>query len=225
MLVSGAEPKQFLALNDDNEYSALPESFGCDFLWWHDGNAIGVQRKRCDDLIASIRGDRIAREMAQMKELHRAVLIVEGDWHWGHDGAANLKGYDHRFLRSQHDGIVMSLQANNIWVLTSASINGTITLLRQLEGFMARESHTSLFVRPKSRGLWGTWRDKDWACHLYQSFPGVSIGTAGALYDALGVPLAWTCTEHDLLAVEGIGPKRAHSLIGALDGATNHLVQ
>lgn len=225
MLISPAEPKAFLALNEDAEYSAMVESYGVDFLFFPQGNTVGVQRKTCADLIASIRGDRIAREMAQMKELHRAVLVVEGDWHWGHDGAANLKGYDHRFLRSQYDGIVMSLQANNIWVLTSPSINGTITLLRQLEGFMTRESHTSLFVRPKSRGLWGTWRDKDWATHLYQSFPGVSVGTAGALYDALGVPLAWTCTEDDLLAVEGIGPKRARSLIGALDGASETITE
>lgn len=225
VLCSPAEPKTFLTLNEDGEYSTLPETYGVDFLWFAQGNTCGAQRKTCADLIASIRGDRIAREMAQMKELHRAVIVIEGEWRWGRDGAANLKGYDHRFLRSQYDGIVMSLQANGIWVLTSPSINGTISLLRQLEGFMTRESHTSLFVRPKSRGLWGTWRDKDWACHLYQSFPGVSIGTASALYDTVGLPLRWTVTEDDLLAVPGVGKKRAHALIGALDGATDHPVR
>lgn len=219
MLVSGAEPRSFLVLNDDNEYSALPETFGADFLFWANGNAVGIQRKTCSDLIASIRGDRIARELAQMKELHRAVLIVEGDWHWGHDGAANLKGPGKDgFLRQQYDGIVMSLQANNIWVLTSPSIPGTITLLRQLEVFMSRETHTSLFVRPKSRGLWGTWLDRDWAIHLLQSFPGISVGTAGAIYDHVGLPLRWTCTETELRATPGVGPKRAKSLIGALNG-------
>lgn len=217
MLCSPAEPKPFLALNADGEYSTLPETYGVDFLWFSQGNTCGAQRKTCADLIASIRGDRIAREMAQMKELHRAVLIIEGEWRWGHDGAANLKGYDHKFLRAQYDGIVMSMQANGIWVLTSPSIGGTIKLLAQLEGFMTREKHDSLFVRPKSRGLWGTWRDRDWAIHLLQSFPGISVGMAGTLYDAIGLPLRWTCTEEEVRAIPGYGPKRAHALIGALD--------
>lgn len=224
MLVSPAEPKPFLTLSPDTEYSTLPETYGVDFVWFSQGNTCGAQRKTCADLIASTRYDpktgstRIGREMAQMKELHRAVLVVEGEWHWGHDGAANLKGYDHRFLRAQYDGIVMSMQANGIWVLTSPSINGTITLLGQLEGFMTRERHDSLFVRPKSRGLWGTFRDRDWAIHLLQSFPGISVGMAGTLYDAIGLPLRWTCTEEEVRAIPGFGPKRAHSLIGALDG-------
>lgn len=215
MLVAPAEPRPFLELSDDNEYSPTPESYGADFLWVSNGNVCGAQRKTCADLIASIRDDRIAREMCQLKELHRAILVVEGSWRWGHDGKANLKGYDHQFLRSQYDGIVMSMQANNIWVLTTDNIPGTIGLLRQLEGFTSRESHTSLFVRPKTRGLWGTYNDRDWSLGILGWVPGWSIGTAGAFYDQLGLPLQLTCTEDEVKAVPSVGPKRARALMNA----------
>lgn len=221
MLVSPAEPKAFLTLNDDNEYNDLPESYGADFLWWSDGNTVGAQRKTCADLVASIRDDRIAREMCQMKELHRAILVVEGEWHWGRDGAANLKGYDHGFLRTQYDGVKLAMQANQIWVMESESINGTIRLLRQLEAFTAREEHTSLFVRPKTRGLWGTFRDRDWSLGILGWVPGWSIGTAGNVYDQLGLPLALTCTREELLTVPGVGPGRADAMMGAFRDREN----
>lgn len=213
MLCSPAEPKDFLVLGD---YSSLPETYGADFLAFPLGKTVGIQRKECSDLIASIRGsDRLAREMAQMKELDRAVLIIEGNWKWGLDGASTRRGCE-GFLRSQLDGIVLSAQVNGILVLHSASIANTIEMLPRVEAFFTKETHLSLFRRPKARGLWGTHYDKDWSVHFLQGFEGMGTGNAGALYDALGLPLAWTVTEKDLLSVKGLGKGRVGKLWRAL---------
>lgn len=215
MLVSPAEPKSFLTLG---EYSSLVETYGVDFLFWPQGLTCGVQRKTCSDLLASLRGsDRIAREMHQVKELSRAVLLIEGSWGW-EKGVSTRRGCE-GFLKAQYDGIVLSAQANGVWVVTSSSVDDSIRVIRQVESFLSKESHDSLFRRPKSRGLWGTWRDRDWATHFLQGFEGMGVGNAGALYDTLGLPLTWTVTGADLRSVAGLGAGRVAKLLAALPAA------
>lgn len=216
MLVSPAEPKDFLQLG---VYSSVVETYGVDFLFYlPDGRMGGAQRKECSDLLASFRGDsdRLARELHQMKELHKAAVIIEGSWKWSHSGESGRRGCE-GFLRSQFDGICMSLQMNDIMVLHSPSIAGTISLLPRVETFLAKASHDSLFRRPKGRGLWGTWRDKDWSAHVLQAWPGMSTVRAGALWDAHGLPLRWTITQKEMEAVPGIGRGTADKLWRSLD--------
>lgn len=213
MIVAATEPKAFDVLGTR---SNLPETFGGDFLAWPQGRTLSIQRKECSDLLASIRGsDRLAREMHQLKEADRGVLLVEGNFRWNHDGEATKRGCE-GFRREQLDGILLSAQANNVWTMTSTGIDDSIRLIQQMERFMAKEDHTSLFRRPKARGLWGTHYDKDWSVHFLQGFEGMGTGNAGALYDALGLPLAWTVTEKDLLSVKGLGKGRVGKLWRAL---------
>lgn len=218
MLVSPAEPRDFLTLGP---YHSTVESYGVDFLWFSNDRAYGAQRKTCPDLLASFRGgDRLSRELHQMKELHKAVLIIEGSWKWRPDGTSGRMGCE-GFLRSQLDGICMSLQMHGVMVLHSPSIAGTINLLPRVEAFTIRDEHVSLLRRPKPRGLWGTWRDKDSCVHLLQGFDGISYVTAAAIYDHFGgIPLGWTVTEKELLAVPGVGKVRAAKLWRALPTRT-----
>ncbi len=216
MLVSPAEPKAFLQLGP---YSSEPERWGADFLAFPNGKTVACQRKECADLVASLRDDRIARELAQLQAADRAVLIIEGDWRWDTEGRCRLKGHDHGFLRSQLDGVCLSLQANGIWVMHTTGIADTIRLLSQIETFFTREKHTSLFTRPKSGSPWGNARSRDWSAHVYQSFPGIGIDTAYALYDKVGLPLHWDA-DVDFESVPGVGKKRAAALKGALNGAS-----
>lgn len=220
MLVAPAEPKQFLELSGDNQFSTFPETYGGDFAFFPAGKVAVVQRKECSDLIASVRtDDRMSTGLSKMMSADRAAILFEGKWGWDRDGrSTKVKGAGRDgFLRSQFDGICMAAQANDVFVLFSDSIGDSIRVLRQYESFLSRESHTSLFTRPKSRiEEWGTARSRPWAIRFYQSWDGISVVTAGAIYDAIGLPLHW---DDDmaarLKAIPGIGPKRIKSLIGA----------
>lgn len=219
MLVAPAEPKQFLELSDGH-YSPLPESYGGDFAFFPQGKVAVVQRKECSDLIASVRSDdRMSTGMSKMMSADRAAILFEGKWDWDKDGKSRrIKGPGRDgWLRSQFDGIVMSAQANGVFVLFSDSITDSIRVLRQYENFLSRETHDSLFTRPKSRiEEWGTARSRPWAIRFYQSWDGISVVTAGAIYDTIGLPLHWDDdVEERLKAIKGVGPSRIKSLMQA----------
>ncbi len=215
-LISPAEPKAFLELGP---YSSEPERYGVDILTFPQGKLLGLQRKTCADLVASLRDDRLSRELSQVQALDRSVLICEGTWGWNHDGVAtkvhggNGKGTS-GFTRSQFDGVMLSCQVNGMIVLHSDGIADTIRQIQQVVRFFERESHDSLFVRPKYRAdEWGTAAHRGWAIHLLQSFPGISVVTAAAIYDTVGLPLHWD--DVDLESIPGVGKKRAATLRGA----------
>lgn len=211
LLVSPAEPKVLYPLG---EVSSLPESYGADFLFACSHGLVGIQRKEVRDLIASVRGDRIARELGQSTALHKMVLLIEGDWDWAANGQSmRVDGFN----RAQYDGLLLSFQEAGWWVVFSESIVETPAVLARVQSWFAKEHHGSLAQRPKSGAPWGNARNRDWAVHLWQSFDGIGVTVAGALYDALGVPLEWTVSEAELLAVPGIGKVRARALLDALD--------
>jgi ERCC4-type nuclease len=216
ILVSPAEPA---ALRKIGPTSPLPETLGADFLIVTDQGFVGVQRKEVRDLVASIRGDRIARELGQSGGLLRMVLIVEGDWAWDRTGSSRtVPG----LLKAQYDGFCLSIQSHGWWVLTSETMTDTIRLIGQVDSWWQKPNHGSLYQRPKSRALWGTHRNREWGVHWWQAIPGVGVGMAGVLYDHVGVPVRWTIGEADLLAVPGIGKGRAAQILAALD--TNEMV-
>lgn len=211
LLVSPAEPK---VLHSLGAVSSLPETYGGDFLFACPHGLVAIQRKEVRDLIASIRGDRIARELGQSAALHQMVLLIEGDWGWN---AAGMSTWVDGFSRAQYDGLLLSFQEAGWWVVFSSRIAETPAVLARVQSWFAKEHHGSLTQRPKSGAPWGNAGNKAWACHLWQSFEGIGATVAGALYDALGVPLRWTVTEAELLAVPGIGKVRAKALLAALD--------
>src|SRR5688572_29969153 len=119
-MVSAAEPKSLQGLGT---YSPLPEQYGCDFLIPCPVGMVGVQRKEIHDLIAS-RGDgRLVRELAQMKQLDIAVLLVEGRLKWTSDG--KLLSSRTSWTRPQHLGLLFSVQSSGIWVNSATDIQDT----------------------------------------------------------------------------------------------------
>lgn len=220
ILRSPAEPKGVLRTVGD--VSSLPEQFGADWIIVTEHGLVGVQRKEVRDLVASIRGDRIARELGQSSALHQMVLIVEGDWQWD----TRTPGIPSRrcdgMLKAQYDGFCLSIQHAGWWVLTSASMADTARMIGQIGSWFEKGRHDTLRTRPKSRALWGTYSNRDWACHWWQAIDGIGVTQAYALFDAVGVPVGWTVTEEELLAVPGIGPGRAKKILAALPTLDSH---
>lgn len=199
--------------------SSLPERYGVDVLFAARGRLCGVQRKRVDDLVASLRDGRLAKELVQMRQLHRALVLVEGEYVWTNDGHWVD---DPSFTRAGWWGLVWSLVfEHGVGVLQVAGLEETVAAIRRFVAWCQKPSHVSLTRRPKAQGAWGRPDAREWAIHLLQGLPGVGPELAARIVDHFGrVPLAWTCSEHDLQRVPGIGPKRASELYRALDGRT-----
>ncbi len=216
ILVSPAEPA---AIRTHFEVSSACEQNGADFLFSSPHGMIGIQRKEVRDLVASIRDDRIARELGQSSQLAQMVLIVEGDWKWKRSGeSARMEG----FTRPQFDGLMLSFQQHGWWVLHTATMADTVRTIHRCVSWFAKDTHDSLRSRPKPRAPWGNHQNRDWAVHLLQSFDGLGVRVAGNIYDHFGgVPLQWTVGEAELRAVPGVGKQRASTLVLSLSEQEN----
>lgn len=212
VLCSPAEPS---AIRTHFEVSSTCEQMGADFLFSSPHGMIGIQRKEVRDLVASIRDDRIARELGQSRQLAQMVLIVEGDWKWRRSGeSGRMEG----FTRPQFDGLMLSFQQHGWWVLHTATMADTVRTIHRCVSWFAKDTHDSLLTRPKPKAVWGTADNRDWAIHLLQSFDGLGVKSAAAIYDHFGrVPLTWTAGEKDFLEVPGVGKQRARTLILSLE--------
>lgn len=197
VLVSPTEPASIRQLGT---VSPVPERFGADVLVLSPCLRAGVQRKRTDDLEASLRDGRLARELALMQRLDLRAVVVEGP-----DvlGGTRLRG------------ILFSLQfVHGCAVIRTADEFESAEALADLARWLAKRRHGSLLTRPK-RGATGP----DLALHFLQGLPGVGPGLAQAILDTFGrVPMRWDCSSEDLARVPGIGPRRARQLIRFLEG-------
>lgn len=213
MLVSAAEPASLRTLGT---YSPLPESLGADFIIPCPIGMVGVQRKEIHDLIASRSDGRLARELAQMKQLDIAILLVEGRLKWTSDGV--LSTSRSKWTRSQHLGLLFSVQSGGVWINSSESIQESREYLSALEKWFMKETHKGLMTRPKPQTIWGNRSDRDWAVHTIQSVDGVGPEMAGRIFDRFGLPFKCTVTVEELLSIDGIGRKRAEKIVKAFNG-------
>lgn len=214
MLVSQTEPVLLRCLGKP---SKRPESFGCDVLAQAGKHLIGFQRKTVPDLIASLHDGRMGVERSQWKRLQAlggtVILIIEGRMAWTVDGIlAEIHGRP--FTRRQFRRFVYSVSRRGVAVEHTVDIKDTASLIEDLIGYHTeKRTGSSLPSRPGPIGQWGKPSSREWAAHLLQSFPDVGPTVAEAILDHFGsVPMQWTCTRDELLAVPGVGPKRADAL-------------
>lgn len=211
--MSPAEPAQLRALG---EVSLKTEEYGCDFLYVTRVGLVGVQRKEYGDLLASVTGDRLYRELLLMKRLDQAVLLVEGRPQWTNDGQLLSR---QQWTLAQHVGLLSSIQSEGVWVHYTSNLAESAMVLQRVAGWFNKDTHTSLLSRPKPQTSWGFRTDVDWACHVLMSFPNIGPQTAKNIYHHFGncVPLRWECTEEELMKVPGVGKVRAKKLMEALN--------
>lgn len=216
MYVAPTEPSSLRAIG---KTSSIPEQFGSDVFFTIPGFSVGVQRKEYMDLLASLHDGRLQKEIAQLKRVSVPVVIIEGKPTWTLDGyliTRNNRSWS--WTRKQHHNLILSLQTKNIIVQQSDSLNETIEILKDMSSWLEKSRHDGLDRRPKPKGSWGKATSKEFAKHILQGFDGLGPVQADAIIEHFGgIPLAWLVTEQQLTEVPGIGPKRARSLIKALE--------
>lgn len=194
----------------------LPEGKGCDMLWASNGLWYGVQRKELKDLWASLDDGRLAKEMAQAKHLGTVPwLVVEGKLDMVGDGV--MIGRRSVTMETFHK-LLLSVGEQGWNVQRTSSAKETGVLVAAMHSHTRKQGkHKTGTSRPKATGVWGEASSKEWAAHLLQGFEGVGPDTARAIVEALGLPLAWTVGEKELMQVPGVGKKRAAQMIRALE--------
>lgn len=214
ILISPAEPS---VLKIIGTVSGLPERYGCDFLWQNvHGDWCGVQRKEIHDLVASVQGDRLSKEVLQMVELHTKILIVEGWPKWGADG--KLMDKFTKWSRQAHHSLIQSLSLSGITVHQTIDITDTAFTIQGLVAWSNKTTHTSLMARPKGADkVWGEANQTDWQRWILQGLPGVSTTLARRIIETFGtIPVQWTITEQQLQTVKGIGAEKARTIYQSL---------
>lgn len=203
-------------LSELGPYSPLCDQLGADFLVMAHGKFVGIQRKACEDLISSLRDGRLYDFLTKRTEmvLH-SVLLIEGDWNW------NLGGQSRRcpgWTEDQLNGLKLSLQIkHDVIVVETRSVEHTAARLPVLESwFQNADKASSLLAVPKQNN--GVWGPKGTALRIWQCVPGISLGLASSLYDAVGLPLALTVDDKELGAVAKVGPKRVKAIRETFNG-------
>lgn len=198
----------------------MPENHGSDILWATEHGMVGVQRKEVKDLVASMGDGRLSKEVAQMQSLWLRVLIIEGRFRWTRDGEMVGNGYGQGVTRKALKGFLWSIRSKGIWVEFSNDEQDTVEVVGWLRAWSKKDKHTSLLTRPGpgSSSGWGKASEKDYALHLLTSLPGIGPGTASKIFDHFGkVPMRWTVTSEELMAVDGVGPVRAKKMQEVLE--------
>lgn len=215
-LISPAEPLEIKALGT---VSPVPEKVGVDILWSSPHGLCGAQRKTVSDLIASVRDQRLGKELEQMRKLAMRGLIIEGHPQWTRDG--HLLSQYGNWTQKHHRGVMMSAQVKGVIVLTTRDHLETLDAVTQMEEWSKREEHvSSMLYRGNGKGDdWGDLSHRATAIHFLSGMPGLGVELAGRLFDHFGkVPFGWSVTREELLEVKGIGKKKVDALYSVLKG-------
>ncbi len=181
-----------LSVYGDTRIDAMPEGLGADYIVG--AGICGIQRKTEADLIASAQDGRLADELRRLDDMPERVLIVEGRERWEADGRHpfrrgwTITGVENQLVTVQRAGVVVQRTMSHLH---------TAARIVELDAYYQQE-HLSLAIRPRSTPE--PVSDEVW---FLQGLPGIGIKRAQKLYDELGLPLAWTCSEYDLGAVLG----------------------
>jgi len=221
VLISPTEPQQLRQqLDDIGSTSSEPERHGCDFLVLAGKHRIGIQRKQFpNDLLNSLDDGRLYQQLQMMGGLKQVLLVLEGYGEWTSDGVLLGDSWSRLTLHQLH-GLFFTLMFEfGVPVLWVRGLTETADLIRSLEKWVKKGKHTSLKRRPgPTRNSWGKVGDQGFGLHVLQSFPGIGPDMAKKMLDANGgmVPMTWTMTYEEMLAIDGIGKKTAERLQEAL---------
>lgn len=216
ILVAPTEPTLLKQLGRS---SSVPEKHGVDVLV--PSLHLGVQRKQVNDLVASMSGDRLAKEMLQMKQLAVKALVIEGKFHWNADGEW-MNGFQ-RFTLKQYRGLLYSVQRLGVMVVETRDLRDTCREIGHLIRWVSKTEHRSLETRPKHLiSKWGTRDDADFQMWLLQGLDGIGPKQAREIVKWYGrVPMLWDTTVDELMKVPGIGKGRAEKMLRALGQGVN----
>lgn len=220
-IVAPTEPAALKALAEEGgAISLLPERHGCDVAWYVKGQLWGVQRKEVKDFIASVQDGRLWKEIIQMttSQIPMPLVLVEGKVQFDNQGNLMNYSYGKPIKDTQWLGMLWSVRQRGVHIDFTSSAVDTAKYISTLARWSEKGAHDSLARRVGARSPWGSVTNEDYGVHLLQSFDGVGVDKARAIYRHFGgVPLEWTVDAKELTRVAGVGKVLAERLIKAME--------
>lgn len=216
IVVSGAERGPFLTL-EDSHVSMMPEKYGVDFLWSTGEGLAGLQRKEVKDLVSSAEGDRLGRELLQMRSLEWKAICIEGNPQWTTEGYL-VKSFGREWTREQWTGLLLSIQRHGCLIVQSSSIQDTVRVLEECVRYTVKSDHKGFSTHPTVVAAFGTVaNDRDFGVHVLCGFPGIGVELARRIWDHFGgLPLKISASDEELMKVEGMGKVRIEKMRKAI---------
>jgi ERCC4-type nuclease len=217
IFVSPTEPKELHTLGT---LSMVTEENGVDILWTTaHGKVVGVQRKKFpSDFLASVFDGRLNKEVAQMQQLDRGILVIEGQQRWTTEGRLLSNGSEGRsrtgWTKEQHRRYLYTIRDAGIWVEDSRSIQDTISVVSDLRVWFDKERHNNHLGRPgpQKKAPWAHITNRDYQKHLLQGLPQIGPELAERILEQLGMPFHLGVTREQLMGIRGIGKTLADKI-------------
>lgn len=223
-LLSPSETTLAGILKDEALVSPLPEEKGADILAYTNQGLLGIQRKSVPhDFLSSVTDGRMARLTSLLRDsCPFPLLLCEGRFRYFPDGRLVLgPRRPGRFTRDQIRGILLDIKyIKGVTYDFTDNPEDTVRYIKVLVAFMNKEKHLGLFSRPSAKGTWYTPSTREIDLWILQSFEGIGPSLADNIVSHFGgrVPLRWSCTLEQLMAVPKLSAKRAKLLWASLPG-------
>jgi len=230
ILASPTEPKEAIeALSAI--ISPLCEERGADYLIYSKYGLAGLQRKEVPhDFMASFTDGRMARETSLLTKCCKFSRVIgEGRFrYWpdgrvvtGRGGSKTKTPELSRFTRNHIRGMIFDIElVKGIYVDWTEDLQDTISYIKSLDKFLAREKHLGLYARPSASGAWYVPTSKDLYLWILQSFQGVGPSIADSIVQHFGgrLPIKWDCAFEELCHVPKLRVKKAQEIWELLGG-------
>lgn len=227
ILVSPAEPASVkraldrVAVNEVTgervfwEVDSRPERMGVDFLWRACGRWWGIQRKELGDFLVSLNDGRLALEREQMASFTTMPHVaLEGRINFTTDGMLSTNGWGGTVQRQVFWKRLLSLQYAGIAVTRTDSIEQTCQLVVCEHLWSLKPEHMTAGVRPKPPAEWGKRTNAETIRWVLESVALIGPKKAKLIMEGLGrLPIKATCTEEELLEIDGLGPKTVRAFL------------
>lgn len=194
--------------------SSLCEANGADLIIPTSKGLAGYQRKTLPDLKSSLIDGRLFKELSQLRTspiIAYPFILIE---HTPRQVTIDGSFLDVDLPIKNYHSLLTKFQILNIHYLHSPNHIGTILAAINSSTYIS-STHSSELRRPTApKNAWGVATNSAFLSYLLQSFPNVGPKLAEAIVKAFTttLPLIWTCTQKDFLAIPGIGPALAEKL-------------
>ena len=193
-----------------------------DFQLFTKRGIVAVERKFFpDDLIASVRDGRLAKECAAMRQNAQFCFVIkEGRGRYTRDGKLKIGNKPSSWTRSGVRNLLRSIRfVEGAGIEESANIKDTIEILKELQRYFDNPTHVGIRVRPSFESNWPVpVYEERFVYWLQGCGQGISIIRARAIAKEFKNPLEIATaymdgTLHDrLTSISGIGSKIANSI-------------
>ena len=109
------------------------EPVGDYLIFDKDGHVLGVERKAIDDLLSSLAGGKLRRQVSALKKYDRQLLLLQGHWRLSPSGKVLVGTRESGWVASTVQMILLGVQrafgAQMLWVSSEDELVNTIVAL------------------------------------------------------------------------------------------------